>query len=451
MLDVLWSVASFIVAIGVLVSFHEFGHFWVARRCGVKVLRFSIGFGRPLFGWKDRQGCEYVVAAIPLGGYVKMLDEREGDVPEALLSQTFNRKSVWARIAIVAAGPIFNFLLAIVFYWAVFVVGVQGWRPVIAEPAAGSVAAAAGLQAQDEVISLNGKAIATWQALRAGLIDGVLDGDDQQLLLRRADGSEFSADLPTAGVSAEPERLFAELGMNQYQPSIPPVLQEVIPNLAAEAAGFQPGDRLLRYDDQPIVSWQQWAQWVRANPGELVTVDVQRGSQQLQLRVIIGQQGQGSAVSGQFGAAVEVPSQLWQDLRAEQRLGMGAAAGAAVAQTWQMSKLTLRMLYRMVVGDVSVKNISGPIQIAQYAGYTASVGLVSFLSFMAIVSVSLGVLNLLPIPLLDGGHLLYYLVEAVTGTPVSERVQIVGQQVGLTLLVLMMGLAFYNDIMRLVG
>ena len=239
--------------------------------------------------------------------------------------------------------------------------------------------------------------------------------------------------------------------MNQYQPPYEPVLSQVIPGKAAEVAGFQVGDRLTAFDGTPIDTWQQWATWLRAHPGELVHVEIERKGDQLVLPVIIGRAGQGSNSVGQFGAAVEVPEQLWQDLRAEQRLGAGAAVTAAVAQTWQMSKLTLRMLYRMVVGDVSVKNISGPIQIAQYAGFTASVGIVSFLSFMAIVSVSLGVLNLLPIPLLDGGHLLYYLVEAVTGTPVSERVQIVGQQVGLTLLVLMMGLAFYNDIMRLVG
>lgn len=450
MLDVLWSIASFVLAIGVLVSFHEFGHFWVARRMGVKVLRFSIGFGRPLIGRKGRDGVEYVVSAIPLGGYVKMLDEREGEVAPHLVDQAFNRQPVWSRIAIVAAGPAFNFVLAIVLYWGVYVLGTNGLLPVLAAPPAQSLAEKAGLQAGDHIQRLNDTEIPTWQVLRAQIIDEVLDGQPLRFTVAR-DGATRTLEIAAGNARLDPEFMFQDLGMQPFQPAIAPVIESVESGQAAADSGFRAGDRLLRYGDTPIESWQQWAQWVRAHPGSSTEVEILRDGRRLQVPVIIGTEGEGEGAYGRFGARVEVPADLWQDLRAVHRLGVLEAVPAAAAQTWQMSVLTLKMLYRMVLGDVSVKNVSGPIQIAQYAGYSAAVGLVAFLSFMAIVSVSLGVLNLLPVPLLDGGHLLYYLIELVTGSPVSERAQIVGQQVGMTMLAMLMGLAFYNDIMRLVG
>lgn len=451
MLDVLWSFGGFIVALGVLVAFHEFGHYWVARRCGVRVLRYSIGFGRPLWTRRSADGMEWMISAVPLGGYVKMLDEREGPVAPADRPYAFNNATVGKRMAIVAAGPLFNFALAIVLYWGVYVLGVPGLRPVLAEPPAGSAAARAGLVAGNEVVNLAGEPIADWTDLRTALIDHALSGGQLPVTVRGRDGAERSLELDLSGIRIDPEFLFDDLGLSPFQPAIPAVLEEVLAGEPAEAAGFRPGDRLLSYNGVAITSWQQWSAWLRKHPGEVAKVLVQRGDQRLELQLIIGQVRQGDSAIGRFGAGVANPGDLWQDLRAVSRLGPAEAVPEALSQTWRMSWMTLRMLARMVTGDVSVKNVSGPIQIAQVAGFSAQVGLVSFLSFMAIVSISLGVLNLLPVPLLDGGHLLFYAVEALKGSPLSERAQEAGQRIGLTLLALLMGLAFYNDIARLLN
>jgi regulator of sigma E protease len=456
MLDVLWSLAAFIVAIGLLISFHEFGHFWVARRLGVKVLRYSVGFGRALWKRTGADGVEYVIAVLPLGGYVKMLDEREGDVAPADLPRAFNRQPPWKRIAIVAAGPLANFLLAVVAYWVVYVAGITGPKAIIAEPPPASRAAAAGLRAGDEILAISGEPVPTFQVLRTELIERALDGEALITLRVRRNDAEAEWALSLQGARVDPEFLFADLGLDPFEPDIPPVLAEVIGGQPAAQAGFAAGDRLLAYRSTrgagPVASWQQWAAWLRQHPGEAVEVDVERGGERRTLTVIIGREalGDGTAV-GRFGARVDVPDGLWDNLTTEHRLSVWAAVPAALAQTGRMSALTLQMLYRMVLGDVSVKNVTGPIQIAQFAGYTASVGLVSFLSFIAIMSVSLAVLNLLPVPVLDGGHLLYYAVEVVKGSPLSERAQAVGQQLGLTVLFALMGLAFYNDILRLIG
>ncbi|MES0874248.1 RIP metalloprotease RseP [Sinimarinibacterium thermocellulolyticum] len=449
MSEMIWSVAGFVVAIGVLVAFHEFGHYFVARRCGVKVLRFSIGFGRPLWMRRDREGVEWTISLIPLGGYVKMLDEREQDVAPAERHLAFNNASVWRRMAIVAAGPLFNFALAAVLYWAVFVIGAPGMRPLVATPPAGSVAAALGLQGGDEVLAVSGEPVATWTELRTALIDRALERKTPILRWRTAHGEQREAPLSLDAVRMDPEHLFHDIGLSPYQPAIPPVLAEVFPGEAAHAAGFLPGDELLRRDGEPIASWQQWASWLREHPGEVVQIELRRNGEVMSLPLIVGRHAEDGRVIGRFGASVANPPELWQDLRAVSRLGALDAVPAALAQTWRMSWLTLRMLGRMVTGDVSLKNVSGPIQIAQVAGYSAQIGLVSFLSFMAIVSVSLGVLNLLPVPVLDGGHLLYYAVEAVKGSPLSQRAQEAGQRVGLTMLVALMGLALYNDVVRL--
>ncbi len=449
--DLAWSIGGFIVAIAVLVAFHEFGHYWVARRCGVKVLRFSIGFGRPLWTHRSRDGVEWVIAAVPLGGYVKMLDEREQAVAPGDRPLAFNNATVGRRIAIVAAGPLFNFGLAILLYWAVYIVGIQGYRPVLTQPLAQSAAAQAGLQQMDEVVAVEGDTVQTWTQLRTELIGRVLDRGPLRLTIKASDGQMREAVIDLDGVRVDPEFLFDDLGLNPYQPPIPAVLEQIVAGEAADKAGFEVGDELLSVNDQPIASWQQWANWVKAHPGEVAQVRIKRDGAEQTRTTIIGQLGNEGHVYGRFGASVANPGDLWQDLRAVDRLGVFEAMPEAVAQTWRISSLTLRMLGRMVTGDVSVRNVSGPIQIAQAAGFSAQGGVVSFLSFMAIVSISLGVLNLLPVPVLDGGHLLYYAVEAVKGSPVSERTQEAGQRLGLTLLALLMGLAFYNDIVRLLN
>lgn len=446
MIDFLWSVGGFILAIGVLVAFHEFGHYWVARRCGVRVLRFSIGFGKPIWTRRAADGVEWSVSAIPLGGYVKMLDGREADVPPEQAHEAFNHQPVGKRALIVAAGPAFNFLLAAAFYWVVFVLGVQGMKSVIATPPSGTLAADAGLQAGDTVLSVAGQATPTWQVLHTELIDRALDQQTVQAEVLSAQGAQRQVALDLGKVRVDPEVLFTDLGLRPYDPPVPALIAEVVPGQPAALAGFRAGDRLLSANGDTIGSWQQWAAWVRERPGEVVSVAFERNGVEQQRELILADiEGQ-----GRFGASVAMPADLWQDLRAEHRLSVLAAAPAAVAQTWQMSALTLKMLWRMVLGEVSLKNVSGPIQIAQVAGFSAQVGLVSFLSFMAVVSVSLGVLNLLPVPMLDGGHLLYFGVEAVKGSPVSERVLEAGTRVGLLFLVALMSLAFYNDIVRLI-
>jgi regulator of sigma E protease len=447
----MWSLGGFIVTIGVLVSFHEFGHYWVARRCGVKVLRFSIGFGKPLWTHRSKDGVEWVVAAVPLGGYVKMLDEREGIVPPAELPYAFTRASVGKRMAIVAAGPVFNFALAVVLYWGVFVVGIQDLKPVIAAPTDGSVAAQAHLISGDEILAIDGEPVPTWTEFRTELIEHALDHGSVALTVKSHDGALRTVDLSFAKVRVDPEFLFDDLGLQPFQPRIPPVIDQVQDGDAAQNAGFQSGDVLLSFNDTKIESWQQWALWVRAHPGEVAKIRLRRGDAELERTVIIGQVDEDGKTIGRFGASVANPGDLWQDLRAVSRSGPLAAIPRAATETWRMSSLTLRMLMRMVTGEVSVKNVSGPLQIAQVAGYSAQMGGIAFLSFMAVVSISLGVLNLLPVPVLDGGHLLYYGVEALKGSPLSERAQEAGQRVGISLLVLLMGLAFYNDIVRLLN
>jgi regulator of sigma E protease len=450
-LDFIWSLGGFIVTIGVLVAFHEFGHYWVARRCGVRVLRFSIGFGKPLWTHRAKDGVEWVLSAVPLGGYVKMLDEREGEVAPADLPYAFTRASVWRRILIVAAGPLFNFALAIALYWAVFVVGVQGLKPVIATPPAGSVAAHSDLVAGDQVTMVGDEAIPTWTELRTEIIERTLDRGALPLTVKSADGRLRTLSLPLSDVRIDPEFLFDDLGLQPFQPDIPARIDSLLPGDPAQNAGFARGDLLLSYNGTKIDSWQQWALWVRAHPDEVVKLRLRRGDEELERTVILTHAEEGGKTVGRFGASVAPPGDLWHDLRAVSRSGPLAAIPRAVSETWRMSSLTLRMLGRMVTGEVSVKNVSGPLQIAQVAGYTAQMGVVAFLSFMAVVSVSLGVLNLLPVPVLDGGHLLYYGVEALKGSPLSERAQEAGQRVGLTMLALLMGLAFYNDIVRLLN
>ncbi|NQD93902.1 sigma E protease regulator RseP [Pseudomonas sp. CrR25] len=450
-MSTLYMIVGTLVALGVLVTFHEFGHFWVARRCGVRVLRFSVGFGSPLLRWHDRQGTEFVIAAIPLGGYVKMLDEREGDVPPVQLEQAFNRKSVRQRIAIVSAGPIANFLLALLFFWLVAMLGSMQVRPVIGAVESGSLAASAGLQAGQEIVAVNGEPTVGWAAVNLQLVRRL--GESGNLLVDvREEGSSVASPHQIVlsewlkGVD-EPDPI-ASLGIRPWRPALAPVLAQLDPDGPAQAAGLQVGDRLLSLDGQPLDDWQQVVDLVRGLPGQPISLLVERQGRRLEMAVALAARGADEARSGYLGAGVqgvEWPAEMLREVS----FGPLEAVGEGLARTWTMSLLTLDSLKKMLFGELSVKNLSGPITIAKVAGASAESGLGDFLNFLAYLSISLGVLNLLPIPVLDGGHLLFYLVEWVRGRPLSERVQGWGMQIGISLVIGVMLLALVNDLSRL--
>ncbi|MEE4676181.1 sigma E protease regulator RseP [Pseudomonas alliivorans] len=450
-MSALYMIVGTLVALGVLVTFHEFGHFWVARRCGVKVLRFSVGFGTPLVRWHDRQGTEYVVAAIPLGGYVKMLDEREGNVPPELADQSFNRKTVYQRFAIVAAGPTANFLLAIAFFWVLAMLGTQQVRPVIGAVEAGSIAQRAGLAAGQEITSIDGEPVSGWSAVNLQLVRRLGESGTVAVMLREP-GS--TADTPRELVlnnwlkGAEEPDPIKSLGIRPWRPALPPVLEELDPKGPAQAAGLRMGDRLVSVDGQPLNEWQQVVDWVRERPGAKVSLRIERDGAQLDVPVTLASRGEGQAAVGYLGAGVkgvDWPAEMVREVS----YGPFAAMGEGVKRTWTMSVLTLDSLKKMLFGELSVKNLSGPITIAKVAGASAQSGIGDFLNFLAYLSISLGVLNLLPIPVLDGGHLLFYLIEWARGRPLSEKVQGWGAQIGISLVVGVMLLALVNDLGRL--
>ena len=447
----LTSLLAFIFAIGVLIAFHEFGHYWVARRCGVKVLRYSIGFGKPL--WLRRHGedqTEYAIAAIPLGGYVKMLDEREGEVAEEEVHRAFNRQTVGKRIAIVAAGPIFNFLFAIFAYALMYVVGVPGIKPIIGEVEEQSIAYIANIRANDEIVSIDGELTPSWGTARMAMLQSALQNDSISIELKDSSQRSYSASLPVDGISTEHKQsqLLEELGLSPYRPIIPAVMGKLSPEGAAERDGFLTGDKILAVNNQQINSWEDWVKVVRDSPEKTLLVLVERKGQTKELSLKPAAIETETGVIGRIGALPE-PVEYPKELQTVVSHSIGTAFYTAVVKTWQISVLTLQMIGHMIVGEVSVKNLSGPITIATYAGYTASEGLPTFLSFLAIVSISLGVLNLLPIPLLDGGHLLFYLIEIVKGSALSEEAQLRMQHIGIVMLGMLMMLAFYNDIQRL--
>ncbi|MFT0868763.1 RIP metalloprotease RseP [Pseudomonas sp. CAM1A] len=447
----LYMIVGTLIALGVLVTFHEFGHFWVARRCGVKVLRFSVGFGTPLLRWHDRQGTEFVVAAIPLGGYVKMLDEREGEVPPALIEQSFNRKSVRQRIAIVAAGPVANFLLAILFFWVLAMLGSQQVRPVIGAVEAGSLAASAGLGVGQEIVSIDGKPTNGWSAVNLQLVRRLGESGTLRVgVLDEGATVERQADITLNNWlkgADEPDPI-QSLGLRPWRPAMVPVLAEIDPKGPAAAAGLKTGDKLLALDGVALGDWQQVVDAVRARPERTVNLRIERDGATLELPVTLARKGEGQASGGYLGAGVKASEWPAKMLR-EVSYGPLEAVGEGLSRTWNMSVLTLESLKKMLFGELSVKNLSGPITIAKVAGASAQSGVGDFLNFLAYLSISLGVLNLLPIPVLDGGHLLFYLIEWARGRPLSDRVQGWGVQIGISLVVGVMLLALINDLGRL--
>lgn len=451
--DFLFTLVAFIVALGILIAVHEFGHYWVAVKSGVKVLRFSIGFGKPI--WKKVSGVdktEYVVAAIPLGGFVKMLDEREGDVAENELHRAFNRQALHKRAAIVFAGPLFNFIFAVFAYWIIYMLGVPGIKPVVHEVEENSVAQRAGLEAGDQILSVSGHETATWSVARIKILTESLDNDEIPLIVLGTSGATRQITMPVANIAAEANdgRVLDELGIKTPRPQLPAVIGELIDGGRALDSGLKQGDRILSADGQAIKDWQHWVEYVQAKPETRISVEVDRDGSEIFINLVPARvkTKEGKEI-GRIGAAPFVSQTIPEELRAEVKYGPLESALISTKKTWDMSIFILRMIGKMFLGDVSLDNLSGPITIAKYAGYTASVGIVTFLSFLAVVSISLGVLNLLPIPLLDGGHLMFYAIELIKGSPVTEAVEMMFQRVGLVMLMLLMSIAIYNDITRL--
>lgn len=453
--EILGSIWWLIVAIGILVTFHEYGHFLIARTLGVKVLRFSVGFGPALWSRTARDGVEYVIAAIPLGGYVKMLDEREGEVDSAEKHLAFNRQGVWSRIAIVAAGPVFNLIFTVLAFWFMFMIGVLTLRPVLGEVS--GIAARAGLEPEQEISAVSGKTTRSWSDVVLALIGPALDQEPVALTVTTQGGEQRRVELPLDQLPAQfdEEQLLSAVGIQPGGPELEPVVGEVSPGSPAADAGLQAGDRIVALNGEPLERWSALQEAVTAGgeAGEPLKLGVVRGTDRLSVSLTPEWRDPGS---GEARYLIGISSQpVDQDVLSRyfvtQRYGPVSAFGEALHETGEITSATLHLLWRMVSGQMSADSLSGPITIARYADSAADLGLSRFLYFLALLSLSLAILNLLPIPILDGGHLLYYLIELFKGSPVSERAQMVGQYMGLVLLAGLMGLAFYNDIMRLVS
>ena len=458
MSEILGSIWWLLVALGLLITFHEFGHFWVARRLGVRVLKFSIGFGKTLWSRTGKDGTEYVIAAIPLGGYVKMLDEREGDVQERDLEEAFNRKSVWARIAIVIAGPMFNLVFTLLAFWLMFLVGMPDSRPVIGEVS--GIAASAGLEPDDRILSIDGEITDTWSHAILGLIPRALDRVKVALVVERINGSqrELVLNLSQLDDSFKEEQTLQDIGITPWRARVPAIVGEISPDSPAYHAGIKPGDRIISVAGEEVLHWA-WVGALVQKHGVAdtpLTLTVERAGGNLDLQVSPEKTSSGTFSSrlilGITNQALD--PELQNKIARAYFLHQYSLVGGFKAAASEMARLTqstLGLLGRMLTGSASVRNLSGPITIARFANDSANAGLSSFLFFLGAISLSLGILNLLPIPVLDGGHLLYYLIELVKGSPVSEQVQANGQYVGLLALFGLMGLAFFNDILRLVG
>ena len=436
----------FIVAISVLVAAHEFGHYIVARWLGFKVLRFSIGFGRPLLSWRGGppDHIQYWLSMIPLGGYVKMLDEHEGPVVSEERHRAFHQRPIWQRVTVLLAGPAFNFLFAILAYWLMFVSGVQALRPMLAGIEPDSVAERAGLQSGDEIAAIGGEPTLTWENATLRILRELVDDGRIELTVREPNGSTRDVELDVRGRAQEltdPAVLFRGLGL---RPGAAAVVGSVVEGSPAERAGLKAGDRVIRGDEQPIEGWAQWVEFLQSKPGATVELAVLRGEREVAITATLDSVTEDGRTFGRIGANAP-------EFFTVQRYGVLEALPRGVEKTWEVMTFTVSMVANMVTGDVSLKNMSGPLSIADIAGSSADAGLAVFLSFLAAVSISLGILNLLPIPLLDGGQIVYQLAEWVKGAPLSERAMVVGQQIGIFFVIALTGFAFYNDIVRLFG
>ena len=454
--NLLIALPAFLLTIGILVTVHEFGHFWVARKLGIKVLRFSVGFGKPLWTYvSPKDQTEYVIAALPLGGYVKMLDEREGEVPPEELHLAFNRQTVWKRLAVVAAGPIANFLLAILIYWVVFgVTGNPAMYPLV-KPLPNTPAALAGFRPGDKIIQINGQPVSTFEESAMTLVESFLQDKTLQVQVETQGGgaAERRLDLTEVALFKEENDVLSKVGLEPWAPKLDLMLGQIVPGSPAEKAGLQPKDKVLAVDGNKPESADAFVKYIQQHADKPITLQIERASGLTDITVTPALKEKDGKQVGQVGAGVGevVPPEVIANLQFKQRLGPIDSFTKSVQKTWQMSVVTLKLMGRMLTGEVSLKNISGPVTIAKYSGETASAGLPYYLGFLAVVSISLGILNFMPIPMLDGGHLLYYVIEIVKGSPVSPRFEEYGLRFGMAVVGCIMVLALYNDIMRLMN
>ena len=452
-MTLLTSIVAFIIAVGVIVSFHEFGHFWVARRLGVKVLRYSIGFGRPLWRKLGGDGTEYVVAAIPLGGYVRMLDEREAPVAPEQLHRAFNRKPLASRAAIVAAGPVFNFILALLLYYLMFMVGVNGIKPIIGEVTSNSVAEQAGIVAGDQLAEIAGTEVESWQQALFALLDVSFKGSSFELMVVDFKGAGRQLVMHTGNLDPLRESdVLGALGLRPYYPQADAVIAKILPTGSAADSPLRVGDHVVSFAGREVRNWAELVRLTQANPGNTVNVIVLRDGEPVEFEMQVGTTRENGRNVGYLGVSAQQPSARERArLRTFVRYGAWDSLSLAAAKTWSVTVLTLKIMKRLLFGEASWSNISGPVGIAEYAGLSLLQGLGAFLGLLALLSVSIGILNLLPVPMLDGGHLLYYLIEFIKGSPVSMQTQVVGQWLGVFMLGGLMVLALYNDFSRLFG